>query len=63
MKILVGMMKKMIIWMTTFAPDGTDTPSDDIYNIHMTEFRQPLQAQSHLEVPRILVQLGHIQRT
>ena len=31
---------------------------------HMvTEFRQPLQVQSHLEMPRILVQLGHIQRT
>ena len=29
----------------------------------MTEFRQPLQVQSHLEVPGILVQLGHIQRT
>ena len=29
----------------------------------VTEFRQPLQVQSHLEVPRILVQLGHIQRT
>ena len=29
----------------------------------LTEFRQPLQVQSHLEVPRILVQLGHIQRT
>ena len=29
----------------------------------MTEFRQPLQMQSHLEMPRILVQLGHIQRT
>ena len=29
----------------------------------MTEFRQPLQVQSHLEMPRILVQLGHIQRT
>ena len=28
-----------------------------------TEFRQPLQVQSHLEMPRILVQLGHIQRT
>ena len=28
----------------------------------MTEFRQPLQVQSHLEMPRILVQLGHIQR-
>ena len=31
--------------------------------IIMTEFRQPLQVQIHLEMPRILVQLGHIQRT
>ena len=30
---------------------------------YVTEFRQPLQVQSHLEMPRILVQLGHIQRT
>ena len=30
---------------------------------YLTEFRQPLQVQSHLEMPRILVQLGHIQRT
>ena len=29
----------------------------------VTEFRQPLQVQSHLEMSRILVQLGHIQRT
>ena len=29
----------------------------------LKEFRQPLQVQSHLEMPRILVQLGHIQRT
>ena len=29
----------------------------------VTEFRQPLQVQSHLEMPRILVQLGHTQRT
>ena len=29
----------------------------------ITEFRQPLQVQSHLEMPGILVQLGHIQRT
>ena len=29
----------------------------------MTEFRQPLQVQSHLEMPGILVQLGHIQPT
>ena len=31
--------------------------------VEMTEFRQPLQVQSHLEMPRILVQLGHTQRT
>ena len=31
--------------------------------ILLTEFRQPLQVQSHLEMPRILVQLGHTQRT
>ena len=30
---------------------------------NLTEFRQPLQVQSHLEMPRILVQLGHTQRT
>ena len=29
----------------------------------MTEFRQTLQVQSHIEMPGILVQLGHIQRT
>ena len=29
----------------------------------LTEFRQPVQVQSHLEMPGILVQLGHIQRT
>ena len=29
----------------------------------LTEFRQPPQVQSHLEMPRILVQLGHIQST
>ena len=29
----------------------------------MTEFRQPIQVQSHLEMSGILVQLGHIQRT
>ena len=29
----------------------------------MTEFRQPIQVQSHLEMSGILVQLGRIQRT
>ena len=30
---------------------------------NVTEFRQPLQVQSHLEMPRVLVQLGHTQCT
>ena len=33
------------------------------WGVSLTEFRQPLQVQSHLEMPRILVQLGHTQRT
>ena len=39
---------------------GANT-SNTQYNL--TEFRQPPQVQSHLEMPGILVQLGHIQRT
>ena len=36
----------------------------DVVSIwEMTEFRQTIQVQSHLEMPGILVQLGHIQRT
>ena len=40
-------------WLTEtrFAPE------------EVTEFRQPIQVQSHLEMPGILVQLGRIQRT
>ena len=36
-----------------------------MYKAHMklTEFRQPIQVQIHLEMPGILVQLGRIQRT
>ena len=30
---------------------------------YVTEFRQPIQVQSDLEMPRILVHLGRIQRT
>ena len=33
------------------------------YSWILTEFRQPLQVQSDLEMPGILVQLGHTQRT
>ena len=36
---------------------------EDTKHEGLTEFRQPLQEQSHLEMPGILVQLGHIQRT
>ena len=41
----------------TVVPESQGTVGD------LTEFRQPLQVQSHLEMPRILVQLGHTQRT
>ena len=44
-------------------PVATDTVFSDTPAVDMTEFRQPLQVQSHLEMPGILVQLGHIQRT
>ena len=36
---------------------------NDLRIADMTEFRQPLQVQRHLEMSGILVQLGHIQRT
>ena len=36
---------------------------DRRYGRKLTEFRQPIQVQSHLEMPGILVQLGCIQRT
>ena len=47
---------------------GSEEPSyqalpRSVLRDHVTEFRQPLQVQSHLEMPRILVQLGHIQHT
>ena len=43
---------------------NNDTPDYEKFRPYfVTEFHQPLQVQSHLEMPRILVQLGHIQRT
>ena len=36
---------------------------NEFSGVDLTEFRQPLQVQSHLEMSGILVQLGHIQRT
>ena len=49
-------------------PDSQESHNNTTENdLHdkptVTEFRQPLQVQSHLEMPRILVQLGHTQRT
>ena len=41
--------------------DNEDTKRCIVFGL--TEFRQPLQVQSHLEMPGILVQLGHIQHT
>ena len=41
----------------------SDTPAVDSGVKQATDFCQPLQVQSHLEMPRILVQLGHTQRT
>ena len=34
-----------------------------VFLSQLTEFHQPLQVKSHLEIPGIKVQLGHIQRT
>ena len=42
---------------------GPHFPFPSLILNNLTEFRQPLQGQSHLEMPGILVQLGHIQRT
>ena len=46
---------------TTAASKQNQAVSD--ITTKVIEFRQPLQVQSHLEMPGILVQLGHIQRT
>ena len=41
----------------------TSPSPDEPEIVMMTAFHQPLQVQSHIEMPGILVQLGHIQRT
>ena len=48
---LVRLMKYMSLLIRQDGPDA------------LTEFRQPLKVKSHLEMPGILVQLGHTQRT
>ena len=56
----------LIFWkpsgMTTFPLWNCALPVS-LKTLYLTEFRQPLQVQIHLEMPGILVQLGHIQRT
>ena len=52
-------LNQALIWIG-FGDQGN---RDTICQEAVTEFRQPLQVQIHLEMPRILVQLGHIQRT
>ena len=53
----------------TVNPQGRNTKetitnwSQQPKQLNLTEFRQPIQVQSHLEMSGILVQLGCIQRT
>ena len=49
--------------MQNRVQSGRNTKNDMQAHLLVTEFRQPLQVQIHLEMPGILVQLGHIQRT
>ena len=56
-------------WGTPMTPPNTQQPKafkqyeDHEQQEQLTEFRQPLQVQSHVEMPGILVELGHIQCT
>ena len=42
---------------------STTPGAEPMHLTKLTEFRQSILVQSHLEIPGILVQLGHIQRT
>ena len=58
--------QKVLLLCIDFSRNGVLKQSMkgvETLNKSLTEFRQPLQVQSHLEMPGILVQLGHIQRT
>ena len=56
------MIKIRIIWIIVrFIHDMCNVPPEVLESL--TEFRQPIQVQSHLEMLGILVQLGRIQRT
>ena len=50
-------------YVTLSLPTQLNVDADHIAGSNVTEYRQPVQVQSHLEMPGILVQLGHIQRT
>ena len=51
-------------WEHTLTEILNHDNKTEVGNImRVTEFRQPLQVQIHLEMPGILVQLGHTQRT
>ena len=58
-------LHKVLVRYTTpvLIVDTVDECLSKMSVVEVTEFRQPLQVQSHLEMPRILVQLGHTQRT
>ena len=52
--------------VNNIVDDSDAEPTENEFLVgddHMTEFRQPIQVQSHQEMPEILVQLGRIQRT
>ena len=53
------------ILIELFVAMHPHSPNDSqlLKNSILTEFHQPLQVQIHLEMPAILVQLGHIQCT
>ena len=53
--MIMELAKAVVYWLNSIPSHMGVSP--------MTEFRQPLQVQSHLEMPRILVQLGHTQHT
>ena len=58
-KQFVNTLEDNIRWQGAMDKLRSDSAKTEI----LTEFRQQLQVQSHLEMPGILVQLGHIQRT
>ena len=50
-------LKSFVRWMTH------EDRSYELHDDFLTEFRQPLQVQSHIEMPGNLVHLGCIQHT